>query len=275
MLLRPLVILASLGTAGVFPQATAAPGARALEDAQRLFYNARYDAAAARTLDFCDAVPVDLAACELRSTALLFQVRRAIGEPKDKAAALKRCVECPALIAAFQAAVARGRAGARSMLGAHPDDDATLFLLGKLDLNHVWLHLGTLGHKTGWTEYWEARSSLDTVLKHNPGHVRARVARAWIDYIVDTKMPRGTRWVLGGGNKKRGLLAVREAAVVQGDFFVRAEARFALWDMQVRERNFTEAVTTARALVEDFPDNPELTAFLKTHDHASPQQTRQ
>lgn len=273
MLLRPVVILASLALtmASPAPQGPAVPGAGALEDAQRLFYNARYDAAAARTLDFCDAVPVDLAACELRSTALLFQVRRAIGEPKDKAAALKRCAECPALIAAFQAAVVLGRAGARAGLKTRPDDDATLFLLGKLDLNHVWLHLGTLGRKTGWGEYWEARNSLDAVIKHNPAHVRARVARAWIDYIVDTKMPRGTRWLLGGGNKKRGLLAVREAAGAQADFFVRAEARFALWDMQVRERNFPDAVTTARSLAEDFPENPELSLFLKTHDHASPQ----
>jgi hypothetical protein len=34
--------------------------------------------------------------------------------------------------------------------------------------------------------------------------LRARVARAWIDYIVDTRMPLGTRWLLGGGNKNAG-----------------------------------------------------------------------
>src|SRR5919106_3750871 len=151
-----------------------------------------------------------------------------------------------------------GRRRLRARLEVDPRDEETLFFLGKLDLNYVWLQLGTLGRKTGWDEYWEARRSLDTVLKQHPQHVRAKVARAWIDYIVDTKMPRGTRWLLGGGNKKRGLRAVREAATVDADLFVRAEAGFALWDMQVRERNIAEARATAATLAQDFPDNPEL-----------------
>jgi hypothetical protein len=104
------------------------------------------------------------------------------------------------------------------------------------------------------------------VLEQNPHNVRARVARAWIDYIVDTQMRRGTRWVLGGGNRERGLLAVREAADADGDLFVRAEARFALWDMQVREGNITGAVHTARDLARGFPDNEELRAFLAAHE---------
>jgi len=89
-----------------------------------------------------------------------------------------------------------------------------LFFLGKLDLNYVWLQLGPLRRKTGWDEYWEARRSLDAVLKANPRHVRARVARAWIDYIVDTR------------------------------------------------RDLARAIDVARRLAHDFPDNPELAAFL-------------
>src|SRR6187549_2308122 len=67
---------------------------------------------------------------------------------------------------------------------------------------------------------------------------------------------------LGGGNKKKGLRVVREAASSDGEFFERAEATFALWDMQVRERELVEAVVTARQLARDFPDNRELTRFL-------------
>jgi hypothetical protein len=253
------------------PHATSTDQSETLENAQRLFYNARYQAAAALTLEPCVARADGLAACELRSAALLFQVKRALGEPADKEKAWKRCAVCPELLAAFQAAFARGQALARATLQAHPDDEATLFLLGKLDLNYVWLQLGTLGRKTGWGEYWEARRTLDKVLKRNPGHVRARVARAWIDYIVDTRMPRGTRWLLGGGNKKRGLLAVRDAANTEADFFIQAEARFAFWDMQVRERRLREAIVTARTLARDFPDNQELNTFIETHDRSLPQ----
>lgn len=238
----------------------------ALAEAQSLFYNARYDAAAALIFALRSSDIEDLAAYEIRTSALLFQLKGALGDHPDKEKTFKQCVPCPDLMAAFLNDTAQGQALARARVRTNPRDDAALFFLGKLDLNYVWLQLGTLGRKTGWDQYWEARKSLDAVLKRNPRHVRALVARAWIDYIVDTKMPRGTRWVLGGGNKKRALVALREAASSETDFFIHAEAEFALWDMQVRERNLTEATAIARRLAGDFPDNRELVSFLKAND---------
>ena len=240
--------------------------ATTLGTAQRHFYNGNYEAAAALTLELCAADAEDLAACELRTSALLFQVKRALGQSPDKEKARTLCTVCPDLIAAFVAETTRSRATALTRLEKSADDEETLFLLGKLDLNYVWLQLGTLGRKTGWREYWEARESLDKVLARNPHHLRARVARAWIDYIVDTQMPRGTKWLLGGGNKKRGLLVVKEAAAVpEADAFAAAEADFALWDMQVRERDLAAAVVTARELAVAFPANRELTRFLEAN----------
>ncbi len=233
-----------------------------LSDAQREFYNARYDTAAAQTLELRTSDPEDLAAHELRASALLFQLKNALGASRDKQKGLKGCAPCSQWMTAFLEDTASGQALARRRLAADPQDESALFFLGKLDLNYVWLQLGTLGRKTGWDEYWEARRSLDAVLKANPGHVRGRIARAWIDYIVDTRMPKGTRWVLGGGSRKRALIAVREAANTESDFYIRAEAEFSLWDMQVRERNFGEAVQIAQKLLRDFPDNRDLVAFL-------------
>ena len=129
----------------------------------------------------------------------------------------------------------------------------------------MWLQLATVGRKTGLGEFREARASLNAVLERRPDYIRARVARAWIDYIVGTRLPRGTRWLLGGGNKNRGLLAAEEAAQADTERFVKAEAMFALWDMQARERNFTEAGVTARALSHDFPENRELVRFIARH----------
>lgn len=233
-----------------------------LEDAQRSFYSGRYEDAAALSASLCAAGADNLEACELRTASLHFQIRRAMGDSVDRDRAWTTCVSCPDLMSAFVADIDRARAFARERLQRSLDDEAALFLLGKIDLNYVWLQLGTRGRKTGWDEYWEARTSLDKVLERNPGHLRARVARAWIDYIVGSKMPRGTRWLLGGGNKKKGLRVVREAARGEGDFFERAEAGFALWDMQVRERDLVEAVTTAEQLARNFPDNRELVRFL-------------
>jgi len=237
-----------------------------LTDAQRLFYNARYEEAAALSLALRSSEPEDLAAYEIRTSSLLFQLKGRLGNYPDKEKRFKQCVTCPELMAAFLSDTIRGQALARARVRTNPADDEGLFFLGKLDLNYVWLQLGTLGRKTGWDQYWEARKSLDAVLKRNPRHVRARVARAWIDYIVDTRMPRGTRWLLGGGNKRRALVAVREAASTEADFFIHAEAEFALWEMQVRERNLTEATAAARRLACDFPDNRELANFLNAND---------
>jgi hypothetical protein len=242
-----------------------------LEQAQRAFYNARYEVAAAATLGLCSAGEDGVSACELRTAALLFQIRRALGTSSDRETAWKQCAPCRGLLSAFDAALARGQALARARLRTHPGDHATLFLLGKMDLTYVWLQLGTLGRRTGWSEYWEGRRALETVLEAQPDHVRARVARGWMDYIIATKMPRGTRWLLGGGSKKRGLLAVREAAGANADFFTRAEAQFALWDMQIRERDVQQAVITARNLSRDFPDNEELNRFIQAHHPSVPQ----
>ena len=238
---------------------------QSLDDAQRLFYSGRYDAAAAQALHIRTSDPANLAASELRSSALLFQIKRAIGDVADKEKAWQLCSHCPALMAEFLAEIAHGQASARAALKGNPADDGALFFLGKLDLNYVWLHLGTLGKRAGWSEYWEARRSLDAVLERNPTHVRARVARAWVDYIVATKVPRGTRWLVGGGNRERGIVTVYDAANDEGDFFAQTEAQFALWDMQIRERKFTDALSTAQALARDFPDNQELTRFIARH----------
>lgn len=250
------VLLAAL------PISTHAAGP-ALADAQRAFFNARYQAAAdlALTLQSSDADA--LAPYEIRTSALHFQLRDALGPNTDKGQAFRLCAACPELLKAFLDDTKKGQTLARARLLKDPADDDALFFLGKLNLNYVWLHLETLGRKTGWKEYWEARRSLDAALKDNPHHMRARVARAWVDYIVETKMTRGTRWVLGGGSKKKAFIGAREAAGADSEFFVRAEAEFALWEMLVRDRQLTEATTIAQRLARDFPENHKLANFLK------------
>jgi hypothetical protein len=239
-----------------------------LLDAQRCFYNAHYAEAAAAALELRTAGPEELGGYELRSSALLFQLKRALDAhpDQDKDEALKLCESCAGLMIDFARETGNGQSLARARLAASPHDDIARFFLAKLDLNYVWLELGTLGRKKGWNEYWEARRGLDAVLRRDPGNVRARVARAWIDYIVDTRMPRGTKWVLGGGSRQRALLAIREAASVDADFFVRVEAAFALWEMEVRERNLPEAVAVARGLARDVPENREVAAFLEVNE---------
>jgi hypothetical protein len=240
----------------------------ALRSGRLLFYNGRYVEAAAEALAVRAAQPDDLAGFELRTSALLFQLKRVLlhGPVADKRAAFMLCEPCPQWTADLLSDTTEGQTLARARLAANPSDESALFFLAKLDLNYVWLQLELLGRKKGWTEYWEARKSLDALLARNPQHVRARVSRAWIDYIVDTRMPRGARWLLGGGSRTRALTAVRQAVGAEEDFFVKTEAAFALWDMEVRERNFREAVAAARGLLRDFPENRDIIAFLAVRD---------
>lgn len=240
-----------------------------LADVQRLFYNARYADAAALALALRSSEQEELAGVELRTSAELFQLKKLLEDRPEKEKALENCATCPGLIADFLADIRRGQQLAHARLKARPGDEEGQFFLGKIDLNYVWLQLGPLHKKTGWDEYWEARHSLDAVLKRNPQHVRARVARAWIDYIVDTRMPWGTKWLLGGGNRKQGLQVVREATLVPADFYTHAEAEFALWNMQIRERDMAGATAMARTLAREFPENLEVSAFLQKRDALS------
>jgi hypothetical protein len=235
-----------------------------LANAQRAFFNAQYEMASDLALAAQASDAEALAAYEIRTSALHFQLRDAMGPGVDKGKALRACAACPALLQAFLGDTRKGQELARARLQAVPADADAMFFLGKLNLNYVWLHVETLGRKTGWNEYWEARRSLDAALKANPQHMRARVARAWVDYIVDTKMTRGTRWVLGGGSKKRAFIGARAAAAADSEFFVRAEAEFALWEMLVRDRQLSEATVIAHRLARDFPENHKLASFLKT-----------
>jgi hypothetical protein len=241
--------------------------AQSLADAQRLFYNARYQEAADLALKLRETGAHDAANDEVRTTALLFVLRGLLkGQDAynegNKSAALKACTRCPDVIAAFMRDFQHGQGLAREKLTQAPNDETALFYLGKLDLNFVWLHLGLLGKKTGLDEYKEARRSLDALLKLNPAHVRGRVARGWIEFIVATRMPWGTRWMLGGGNKKKGLAMVHEAAATPADTYTHAEAEFALWDMLLRDKNVPAATAVAQRIAEAFPDNSEVAAFL-------------
>lgn len=243
--------------------ARASDAAPSLETAKHHFYNARFETAVEVTRAMDATRPDDLANHELRSSALLFQLKRLL-EPRGKKIPLKDCPSCPALIKQFTTDFQYARGLARARVAASPDDVEAKFFLGKLNLNYIWLQLGPLGKKTGWNEYWEGRRSLDDVLAVRPDHVRARIGRAWIDYIVDTRMPWGTEWMLGGGDRKRALRVVREAAASdEADYYAHVEAEFALWEMLVRERDLLQATEVARRLSNDFPDNKDIAAFLE------------
>ena len=78
--------------------------------------------------------------------------------------------------------------------------------------------------------------------------------------------PEGCPLAPWAGNKTRGLVAVRQVVETGGaTSFVQAEAMFALWDVQVREREVPGPVATARMLARDFPENRELRRFHTIH----------
>jgi tetratricopeptide (TPR) repeat protein len=260
-----LSLVSAIVAVGALALLQSAPLAAAtLDEAQRLFYASRFAESAETARELTEANPGDLAAWEVRTSALHFQVKRLVGDGKDKKGAFAKCGECPTLLATFLEEVNRGRAAARAQLAKDPLDDEARFFLGKMDLSYLWMQLATLDRKTGWNEYWEAKHLLEAVLEKNPMHVRARVARAWMDYIVGSSVPWGTRWVMGGGNKSRGLKMVKEAAATPADFYTRVEAQFGLWEMLTRDGKRSEAVVIAKELLVKFPENKDLARFVET-----------
>ncbi len=163
----------------------------------------------------------------------------------------------------FMTDLHHGQALARSRLKAKPDDEDALFFLGKLDLNFVWLELGLLGHKTGWDEYWEARRS-PRCRPETESQPRARPRRPRLDRL-HRQHPDAVGHTLGARRRQqearhRGSCAKRRRW--RRDPYTRAEAEFALWDMNVREKNFEVATAVAEKLARDFPENQEVAKFL-------------
>ena len=253
----------------VWASGTAAQGpARAngsdLATAQHLFFTGKY----AETIEVAGplraAKATALDAYELRSSALHFQIRRLLGDAKDKDAAFKHCARCPDLLKDFQSDITSGRALAREGLKTSPRNETLHYLLAKLDLNEVWLNNSTLGRRKGFGLYKDARRGIETVLAINPGNVRARVAQAWIEYAVDTRIPFGFKWMFGGGDRKKALAHMREAAAMKADPFAEAEASFGLWEMLAREQMPGDALTVAQRLIREFPENAELERYIAT-----------
>ena len=153
---------------------------------------------------------------------------------------------CPPLLEVFSAEFKRGREAARQRLAEAPNDEEAMSYLAKIDTSYLFLQLSTVGKRTGWDEVLGSKRLLEKVLEKNPNHLRAQVARAWMDYVVGTRVPWGTRWVMGGGSRDRGLRDMREAATETGDFYSEVEADFALWEMLMRDGKRDQAVPVAR-----------------------------
>src|SRR6185503_1938866 len=129
--LGALVMAVGLVAGGTLLNGAETPGgALTMSDAQREFYNARYDTAAAQTLELRTSDPEDLAAHELRASALLFQLKNALGASRDKQKDLKVCAPCSGWMKAFLEDTATGQALARRRLAADPQDESALFFLG-------------------------------------------------------------------------------------------------------------------------------------------------
>ncbi len=98
--------------AGV-PVSAAQADRQTLGHAQRLFYNARYEEAAAVAFSLRASGTQDLENDEVRTTALLFVLRGLLNGQDahngDKAAALKACTRCPDVLAAFEADLHHGQ----------------------------------------------------------------------------------------------------------------------------------------------------------------------
>ena len=151
------------------------------------------------------------------------------------------------------------------MLKANPKDETALFYLGKLDLNYVWLQLGLLGKKTGWDEYWEARHSLDALLKTNPKHVRG-ARRARLDRL-HRQHAHAVGDALGARRRQQEEGACRGARGRRdGDRYLqpRRGGVRALGHAAARQEHVPAATEVARRLAQAFPDNSEVAAFLAT-----------
>jgi hypothetical protein len=189
MLLASALAAATLATSSI-PAAAQTADRPALDEGHRLFYNGRYEAAAALALQSCTAPPLDLNACELATSALHFQIRKALDTGN-------RSRGRPAGARPYWRRSSRRRAGAgppgRAQGGSERRCDAVP--AGKLDLSYAGCSR-TLGKKIRWKKSGRRgpRRSRRRRPDISPG---ARGAQRG-STTSSTRLPRHL-WVLGGG----------------------------------------------------------------------------
>ena len=187
-----------------------------------------------------------------------------MGDGADRDRAFKQCAACPVLLAEFQAEITLGQAAARGA-AANADNDNARFFLGKIDLNYVWMQLATLGNCTRWDP---GHGSAQGHGSHHqaPADAHPRPRRAGVDRL-HRRHPRDLGLPLGAGRwqqETRAGLDARGGQRRHGHHFT-DRSEVGLWEMLVREKQFAEAKTIAKALATEFPENKELAIFIKTH----------
>ena len=121
---QALCVAAVFVTAAVLA-ATGLQAPASLAEGRQLFYNAQYREAAEMSLEFLPSSPdEELARDELRSSALLFQLRRLL-EPANRqkggtAMSFDRCVACADLVTAFMTSTAHGQQSRRCRRHGYP-----------------------------------------------------------------------------------------------------------------------------------------------------------
>lgn len=151
-----------------------------IEEAKERFYHEKYEEAERFVLEARTIEPAYPESYELRTTIILFRLKRVTGIYGDRQGNVKEtkeilasCPVCPELLRQFENDSAEGIRLARQILVNRPDDERAMFLLAKMDLNKLWLNLQVLDKMERWREYREARKLLGMVLAQNPHHVRA------------------------------------------------------------------------------------------------------
>ena len=134
-------------------------------------------------------------------------------------------------------------------------DDDTLFFLGKLDLNYVWLQLGPLQQEDRLGRVLGKRGSRSTPCSRAIRATSGRASPAPGSTTSSTPRCRGGRArVLGSGNQKKALTNVREGGAVWTRISSRMrKPEFALWDITGAGARHVNATDTARQLAQRLP----------------------
>ena len=241
---------------------------RTLGLAKEAFYNERYAEADALALKARGILPREPESYELRTTVLLFRLKRELGVNGQKAnrAGISHCAACPGLLVAFEEDLRAGIREAERLRGDIRHRNRADFFLAKLRLNRIWLNLQVLDQKRGLGDYRDARHRLQEILAREPDHIRAVTAFAWIDYIVGDRNY-VFRKLLGGGDKDRAMASLYRALVLceEGgrNEFDCAEARFGLLEILKSEGRTGEERILAKKLFQRFPGNSGLARRTK------------
>jgi len=182
---------------------------------------------------------------------------------KNFIASAEQCKRCGELVRLFEEDMAAGLRLADDTIAQRPFDARVHAIRAKLAVYQLWFLKDVLEATDGARkEIAQGRAHADAALRFDSRNVQARVAKGILEFVVGSQ---GffARYVLGGGDKEKSIVLLRETANCANCSSIdRLEAKVALFNLLRKDKRCGDALAVARELAVQIPEARSIQQFI-------------